>query len=160
VLSADFLSPQAILPASAGLLASIMAIHSLVQPSMTSGRKIVCAIYALSTVLITIGLFVYGAIQHQDTREQVVAATEVNHKLDQLRALMGNNPNLSGPQVLQGMIDRFSKPYELSDPQIVRLAQELYLIKDQLQNPVRITVGRLVRTFRYHSGSEAYKCVQ
>jgi hypothetical protein len=52
---------------------------------------------------------------------------------------MGNNPNLTGPQVLQGMTEQFSKPYELSDPQVSRLADELFVIKGELPNTILIT---------------------
>lgn len=139
MLLADFTSFQAILPASAGLLASAIAIHSLIQPAMTYGRKVLCGVYVVLTLLITAGLVFYGAIQHEDTREQALTANEMNNKLDRLRALMGNNPNLTGPQVLQGLIERFSRPYTLSDPQMSRLADELYLIKSDLPKVVTIT---------------------
>jgi hypothetical protein len=140
MLLADFLSLQAILPALAALLASAMAIHSLVQPSMTYGRKILCGVYVLLTLLITAGLVFYGATQHEEAREQAAAANDVNNKLDRLRALMGNNPNLSGLQVLQGIINQFSKPFDLSDAQISRLSDELFIVKPEMPTIIALTV--------------------
>jgi hypothetical protein len=139
VVPADVLSLQAILPALAGLLASAMAIHSLMLPTMTYRRKVVCRLYVFLTLLITIGLVYYGATQHEETREQAAAANDIKVGLDRLRALMGNNPNLTGPQVLQGIIERFSKPYGISEPQTSRLADELFIIKAELPQGVKIT---------------------
>jgi hypothetical protein len=141
MIVADFLSLQALLPSGAAFLASIMAIHSLLQPGMTTGRKTLCWIYALATLLITGGLVFYGAIQHEESREQAVSAKDIGDKIDRVRALLGNNPNLTGPQVLQGIIDRFSKPYEISGAQMAKLADELFYIKSELPKTVRITMA-------------------
>jgi hypothetical protein len=110
-------------------LASAMAIHSLIQQAMTYGRKLLCGIYVLLTVLITLGLVFFGARRSTSSREQTAYSNELNDKLDRLRALMGNNPSLTGPQVLQGMIEQFSKPYELSDPQYLDWQMSFSLLK-------------------------------
>jgi hypothetical protein len=129
MIIADALSLQALLPGAAALLASAMAIHSLIQQAMTYGRKLLCGIYVLLTVLITLGLVFFGARRSTCSREQTAYSNELNDKLDRLRALMGNNPSLTGPQVLQGMIEQFSKPYELSDPQYLDWQMSFSLLK-------------------------------
>ncbi len=149
MLLADVLSLQALLPGAAALLASAMAIHSLIQPTMTYGRRVLCGIYVFLSVLITGGLVFYGATQHENTREQTAYTNDINDKLDRLRALMGNNPNLTGPQVLQGIIERFAKPYQISDPQKSRLANEFFIMKAELPKTVTITAPPADDTARF-----------
>jgi hypothetical protein len=43
--------------------------------------------------------------------------------------------------VLQGIIDQFSKPFELSDAQIARLADELFIVKSEMPTIITLTVA-------------------
>jgi hypothetical protein len=135
MIQADWLSLPALLPPAVFLLSIAMAAHSLLQPNISlKARRRWFTGYAIVTAILVIGLVYFGAIQQQQNRQ----FADQTHTIDQIRALMGNNPNLTGQQVLQGILSQFSKPYSVSDPQKARLATEIYILKSELPHTLTI----------------------
>src|SRR5271165_5623013 len=134
----DFWSGEALLPSLAAALASAIGIHSLLLPEMTATRKNLCKVYVGLTIVIFVGFIYYGAIIHERSRQSTQNAQQIQDNIDRVRGLSGNNPNLTGPQVLQGILQQFSQPYGISDAQTSKLSEEFYYLKSQLPNPVTI----------------------
>jgi hypothetical protein len=135
MIRADWLSLPALLPPAILLLSTGIAVHSLLQPNMSlRARRRWFTGYAAFTGILILVLVYFGATQQEQNRQ----FADQSHTIDQIRALMGNNPSLTGQQVLQGILSQFAKPYSVSDPQKARFATEIYISKSELPHTVSI----------------------
>lgn len=143
----DFLAWQAWLPAIVSAFSNGLGIHSLAAPPVSPRKRNTLIGYGVLAALLTIGLGYIGADQHRTGRQQEAAATgerarergfeaREDQKLDVLRNVLGTPPGISGEQVLDQVIAKFSQPNVISPAQEATLASEISAFKSDLPNPI------------------------
>lgn len=134
----DFLSAQAIIPCALTAFASVLALHSLVQPAMTIARRLTCLGYALTTIILTLCLWYFGATQHQDSSQSEARAQGIERNLGIIRTLLGSDPHMNGTEVLQSVVSRISSPWDVTDVQAAKLVDEVAFVKPLLPMPISV----------------------
>ena len=141
----DFLTLSGLIAAISVLLGSAIGIHSLRQPYMSKGRWLALTVYAALAILVSVGLLFNGAYQEQHSRDMA-------RKIDTIGAILGSAPGISGEEVLNHIIGKFSQPQTISPPQMAKMAHEIASLKDILPKKVVIIKARVSPMPGYDNG--------